>query len=59
MVMNRGVVSLAYFLRYVVARRSGVAIRVSREVRRAVLGPALSPLGSLAMSTCGGEMCRV
>jgi hypothetical protein len=34
-----------------------VALRVSREARRAVLGPVLSPLGSLATSTVGCEMC--
>ncbi len=39
--------------------RSSVALRVSREVRRAVLGPVLSPFGNLAMSTFVGEMCRV
>ncbi len=59
MVVSRGVVSLGNFLCYVVAGRSSVALRVSREVRRAVLGQVLSPLGSLAMSTCVGKMCRV
>ncbi len=59
MVLSRGVVSLDSFLCSVVAGRSSVALRVSREVRRAVLGPVLSPLGSLAMSTFVGGMCRV
>jgi hypothetical protein len=43
----------------VVAYRSSVALRVSREVQRAVLGPDLSPFGILAMSTFVGEMCRL
>ena len=59
MVVSRGVVSLGSFLCSVVAGRSSVALRVSSEVWRAVLGPSLSPLGSLAMSTFVGEMCRV
>ena len=59
MVVSRGVVSLGSFLCFVVAGRSSVALRVSREVRRAVLGPVLSPFGSLAMSTFVGEICRV
>ncbi len=59
MVVSRGVVSLGKFLCSVVAGRSSVALRVSREVWRAVLGPVLSPLGSLAMSAVVGEMCRV
>ena len=59
MVVFSGVVSLGSFLCYVVAGRSSVALRVSREVRRAVLGHVLSPLGSLAMSTSVGEMCRM
>ena len=59
MVVSRGVVSLGYFLCSVVASRSSVALRVSREARRAVLGPVLSPLGSLAMGTSAGEMCKV
>ncbi len=56
MVVSRGVVSLGSFLCSVVAGRSSVALSVSREVRRAVLGPILSPLGSLAMSAFVGEM---
>jgi hypothetical protein len=36
-----------------------VAPRVSKEIRRAVLGPVLSPFGSLTMSTFAGGMCRV
>ncbi len=59
MVVSRGVVSFGNFLCSVVAGRSSVARRVSREVRRAVLGPGLSPLGSLAMSAFVGEMWRV
>ena len=59
MVVSRVVVSLGSFLCSVVAGRSSVALRVSREVRRAVLGPVLSPFGSLAMSTFVGEMCNV
>ena len=58
-VVSRGVLSLGNFLCSVVAGRSSVARRVSREVRRAVLGPGLSPLGSLAMSAFVGEMWRV
>ena len=53
--VNRGVVSLGSFLCSVVACRSSVALRVSREVRRAVLGPVLSPLGSLDVSTFVGK----
>ena len=59
MVVNWGVVSLGSFLCSMVKGRSRVALRVSREVRRAVSGPVLSALGSLAMSTFVGEMCRV
>jgi hypothetical protein len=58
-VVHMGVVSLGSFLCSVVAGRSRVALRVSREVRRAVLGPVVSPFGSLAMSTFVGEMCNV
>ncbi len=59
MVVSRGVVSLGSFLCSVVACRSSVDLRVFREVRRAVLGPVLSPFVILAMSTFLGEMCRV
>jgi len=38
MVVSRGVVSLGSFLSSVVAGRSRVALRVSREVRREVFG---------------------
>ncbi len=55
-VVSRGVVSLGSCLCSVVAGRSSVFLRVSREVRRAVLGPVLSPFGSLAMSTFVDEM---
>ena len=58
-VVSGGVVSLGNFLCLVVAGRSSVALRVSREVRRVVWGHVLSPLGSLAMSACVCEMCRV
>ena len=58
-VVSRGVVSLGSFLCSVVAGRSSVALRVFREVRRAVLGPVLSPLGSLVMSAFVSEMCKV
>ena len=54
-----GVVSLGSFLCYVVTGISHVALRVSREVRRAVFGPVLPAFGSLVMSTFVGEMCRV
>ena len=50
----RGVVSLGNFLCSVVARRGRVALGVSREVRREVLGPGLSPFGNLAMITLVG-----
>ena len=59
MVVSMGVVSLGSFLCSVVVGRSSVALRVSREVRRVVLGPVLSPFGSPVMSTFVGEMCRV
>ena len=59
MVVSKGVVSLGSFLCFVSVGRSSVALRVSREVRRAVLGHVLSPFGILAMSTFVGEMCRV
>ena len=59
MVVSGGVVSLGNLLCSVVAGRSSLALRVSREARRAVLGPVLSPLGSLATSAFVGEMCRM
>ena len=59
MVVNKGVVSFGSFLCSVVAGRSSDALRVSNEVRRAILGPVLSPFGSLAMSMFVGGMCRV
>ncbi len=59
MVVSRGVLSLSIFLCFVVAGRSRDALRVSREVRKAVLGHVLSPFGSLAMSKFVGEMCKV
>ena len=60
MVVSRGVASDdSYFLRFVVTRRSRVALRVYMKVQRAVLGPGLSPFGSLAMITLVGWICRV
>ena len=59
MVVSRGVVSFGSFLCSVVVGRSSVALRLSREVRRAVLGPVLSTFGSLAMRAFVGEMCNV
>jgi hypothetical protein len=35
-----------------------VALRISREVRREVLGPVLSRFGSVAMITLVGWICR-
>jgi hypothetical protein len=58
--VSRGVlVSLGSFLSSVVAGRIKVALRVSREVQREVLGPALSPFGNLVMITLVGWICRV
>ena len=57
MVVSRGVVSLGSFLSSIVAGRSKVALRVSREVRREVLGPGLSPFDNLAMITLVGWIC--
>jgi hypothetical protein len=54
MVVSRGVVSLGSFLSSEVAGRSRVALRVSREVRKEILGPGLSPFGSLTMITMVG-----
>jgi hypothetical protein len=59
MVVSEGVVSLGSSMCSVVGGRSSVALRVSKEVRRAVLGLVLSPFGNLAMSTFVGGMCRV
>ena len=59
MVVSRGVVSLGSFLSSVVAGRSRVAQRVSKAVRREVLGPDLSPLGDSAMMTLVGWMWSV
>ncbi len=58
-VVSRDVVSLGSFLCSVVAGRSSVALRASREARRAGSGLVLSPLGSLAMSTVVVGMCRM
>ena len=54
MVVCSGVVSEGNFLSFVVAGRSRVAPRVSREVRREVLGPGLSPFRNLAIITLVG-----
>ena len=59
MVVSRGVVSSGSFLCFVVPRRSWVTLRVSREVRREVLGPGLSPFGNLATITLVGWIYRV
>ena len=59
MVVSRGVMSEGSFLNSVDVGRRRVALRVSREVRRAVLGLILSPFGNLAMITLVGWMCRV
>ncbi len=58
-VVSKGVACLGIFLCFIVAGSSSVALRVSMEVRRAVLGPVLFPFGSLAMITYVGGMCRV
>jgi hypothetical protein len=49
MVVTIRVLSLGSFLSSEVVGRSRVALRVSREIRREVLGLGLSPFGSLAM----------
>ena len=59
MAVSRDVVSLGSFLSSVVAGRSRVAMRVSREVRREDSGPGLSPFGSLAMITMVGWILSV
>ena len=59
MVVSRGVVFEGNFLSSVVVGRSRVALRVSREVRRAIVGPGLSPFGNVAMITLVGWMCIV
>ena len=53
------VLGFGIFLRSVVAGRSRVALRVSMAVQSAVLGPGLSPLGSLANIMFVGEMWYV
>ncbi len=58
MVVSWGLVSLRSFLCSVLEGSSRVALRVSREVRRAVFGPVLSAFGSLAMDTFVGCVCR-
>ena len=59
MVVSRGVESLGSFMSSVVAGRSKVALRVSREVLRKVLGPGLSPFGNLTMVTLVGWIWSV
>ena len=59
MVMCRGVVSLGSLLSSEVAGRSRMALRVSRQIRREVLGPIVSPFGSLAMITLVGWIWSV
>ena len=59
MAVSRGVVSEGNFLSYVIAGKGREVLRVSREVRREVLGPGLSPFGNLAMITLVGWICRV
>ena len=58
MVVSNGVVSLGSFLSSMVVG-SRLALRVSREVSRAVLGPGLSPFGSLAIITLVGWIWSV
>ena len=58
MVVSSDVMSWGSFLSFVDAGRSRVALRVSREVRRDVLGPGLSPFGNLATVTFVGWLCR-
>jgi len=59
MVVSRGVVSLGSFLSSEVAGKSRVALWVSKEVRREVLGIGASPFGSLAMITLVGWIWSV
>ena len=59
MVVSSGVMSWGSFPSSVDAGRSRVVLRVSREVRKEVLGPGLSPFDNLAMITSEGWMCRV
>jgi hypothetical protein len=58
-VVCRGVVSLGKFLCYVAGGRGRVALRVSREVRREILGHVLSPFGILDIITLVFWICRV
>ena len=59
MVVSKGVVSLGSFLSSVVASKSKVALRISREVRREDVGPGLSPFGSLVMMKLDGWIWSV
>ena len=54
MVVSRGVASFGSLLSSMVAGRSRVALRVSREIRREDLVPGLSLFGSLTMITLVG-----
>ena len=58
-VVSRGVISLGTFPSSVVDGKSKVALRISMEIRREVLGPYLSPFGNLAMITLLGWICNV
>ncbi len=59
MVVSSVVVSLGSFVSSVVAGKRRVALRVSKKFRMEVIGPGLSPLGSLAMMTLVGWMWSV
>ncbi len=59
MVVSSGVVALGIFLSSVVAGRSRVALRVSKEARMEGLRPGLSPLDTLVMMTLVGWMWSV
>ena len=54
MVMIRGVISLGSFLSSVFVGRSRVALRVSREVRREVLGPVFVSIWQSCHDYVGG-----
>ena len=59
MVVSKGVISLGSYLSSVVAGMIQVALRVSKEVRREVSGPGLSPFGNLAMMKHVSWICSV
>ena len=56
MAVSRDVVSLGSFFSSEEAGRIKVALMESREDRRDVLGPGLSPLGSLEMIALIGRL---